>query len=197
MNVLVIPEDFVNDQYILRPIVSAMLSSLGKPRSKITICYEPRLGSVSQALRWERIAQIIDRYRGMYDLFLLCIDRDGQEGRRVQLDMLEHHAQTVLDSHKCFLAENAWQEVEVWVLAGHHLPADWSWKAIRAEINPKEWYFDTLAKQRGLIDDGNGGRNILAREAARRYGRIRQLCPEDIGRLEARIGEWIAAQAQS
>lgn len=191
MNVLVIPEDFVKDQYILRPIIDAMLNHLGKPRSRITICYDPRLGSVSQALRWERIAGIIERYQGMYQLFLLCVDRDGQEGRRSQLDYLEQQAATRLGQDKGFLAEHAWQEIEVWALAGHDLLAGWTWREIRAEINPKELYFEQLAEQRGLTATEDGGRKVLSREAARRYGRIRQRCPEDIAALETRIRTWM------
>ncbi len=37
MNVLVIPEDFVKNQYVLRPIIDAMLKYLGKPKPKVTI----------------------------------------------------------------------------------------------------------------------------------------------------------------
>ena len=36
-----------------------------------------------------------------------------------------------------------------------------------------------------------GGRKMLALEAARRYDRIRQLCPEDVAALEIRIRDWM------
>jgi hypothetical protein len=36
------------------------------------------------------------------------------------------------------------------------------------------------------------GRKTLADEAVRRYSRIRQLCPEDIGALEQRVRKWLA-----
>lgn len=62
---------------------------------------------------------------------------------------------------------------------------------IRTEINPKEEYFDALAQQLGLLNEPGGGRKTLGIEAARRYTRIRQLCPEDVGRLEDRIGAWL------
>ncbi len=88
------------------------------------------------------------------------------------------------------LAENAWQEIEVWVLAGHDLPPDWSWKEIRNEPNPKEVWFEPYAKARGRFDEPGQGRKTLAREAAARYGRIRLLCPE-IGELEDRIRSWV------
>lgn len=86
-----------------------------------------------------------------------------------------------------FIAENAWQEIEVWVLAGHNLPNNWNWQTIRQEIHPKETYFEPFAKQRNVLDTPGEGRKPLAEEAAKRYERIYQLCPEDIQNLEARI----------
>ena len=194
MNVLIIPEDFRNDQYILKPIISALMAAVGKGRANVKICSDPLLGSVEQALRWERIEEIIERYQGTTHLFLLCVDRDGKAGRRGQLTELEKRAASVLSSNKLLLGENAWQEIEVWVLAGHDLPRDWAWEAIRQEVNPKEIYFEPFAEQRGVRARLGGGRKILAEEAARRYNHIRQLCPEDVANLEGRISDWIKTE---
>ena len=125
------------------------------------------------------------RYDWKVDLFLLCVDRDGNANRRQVLDSIERKADEVLAGRgKRLIAENAWQEIEVWVLAGHDLPRDWTWTKVRAEPHPKELYFEPFARSRGLQDEPGGGRKTLAIEAARRYDRIRQLCPEDIGRIE-------------
>lgn len=191
MNVLVIPEDFRKDQYMLKPIISAMMKKLGNPRAKVKICQDPLLGGVSEALKWERIEEVINQYKGMFNLFLLCVDRDGKEGRKTSLENIEQQAVNILPGGKLLLAENAWQEIEVWVLAGHNLPGDWNWQAIRNEINPKETYFLPFAEQKNLLDSSEEGRKTLAEEAARRYERIRQLCPEDIAELENRINSWI------
>ena len=89
---------------------------------------------------------------------------------------------------RVFLAEHAWQEIEVWVLAGmQDLPADWRWKDVRAERHPKEPYYDGYARARRVLDSPYEGRAILAQEAARSYQRIRQLCPEDVAALDERI----------
>ena len=85
-----------------------------------------------------------------------------------------------------FVAENAWQEVEV-CLAGHDLPKEWKWQAIRSEVNPKEAYFEPFARQRGVIDLPAQGRKMLAREAARNYKRVHDRCPEDVVALEDRL----------
>jgi len=51
MNVLVIPEDFVKDQCILKPIIVAMLKARGKI-AKVIVCQNPRLRGIDQALNW-------------------------------------------------------------------------------------------------------------------------------------------------
>ena len=191
MNVLIIPEDFVKDQHMLRPIIEAMLDHLGKSTAKVRVCLNPRLRGVSQALDAKRIRAILKRYYGMVDLFLLCVDRDGKEGRKTQLGKLEKLADTILRADDMFLAENAWQEIEVWVLAGLDLPKEWEWQQVRQERDSKEVYFEPYAEQRGVEHELSGGRKVLAEQAARRYKRIRRLCPEDVANLEGRIKEWI------
>ena len=108
------------------------------------------------------------------------------------LDQLEQKAAALLPVGRVLLGENAWQEVEVWVLAGHDLPGDWNWSDIRADLDAKETFFLPYVRQRGLLEAPGEGRKKLSAEAARRYTRIRQLCPEDIGALEERIRLWLA-----
>ncbi len=182
MRVLVIPEDFRKDQYILKPIVKALLSDIGKSRAKIEVCKEPLPGGVGEALKSSRIADIIERYRGMVDCFLLVVDRDGNENRRQRLDDLEGENPSV-----GFLAENAWQEVEAWVLAGLDLPGEWVWKEVRSEPDVKEVYFEPLAKQLHVAEGPGGGRKSLAEKAARKIARIISLCPEDVGSIKTRL----------
>ncbi|NER03610.1 MAG: hypothetical protein F6K17_13810 [Okeania sp. SIO3C4] len=189
MKVLVIPEDFRKDQYMLKPIITAMMKALkkGSGTTKVRICQDPLLGGISEALKWENIKTIINQYP-MVDLFLLCVDRDGKEGRKVALDKIEKQATEILGDRQLFLAENAWQEIEVWVLAGlKDLPREYNWQEIRQEINPKEIYFLPLLQQKKLLDSVGEGRKELAKEAAQQYDRIRQLCSEDIANLESRI----------
>lgn len=189
MNVLIVPEDFRKDQYILKPIFEAMLAALGRRSANVRVCQDPLLGGVGEALKWERIEAILRRYRGMVDVFLLVVDRDGQAGRRAALNALESQASQMLPTRRVFLAENAWQEVEVWLLAGHDLPSDWRWQAVREELNPKEIYYEPFARTRGVHRGPGQGRKQLAREAAGNYPRIRSRCQEDVATLEARLNE--------
>lgn len=192
MKVLVIPEDFRKDQYMLKPIIKAMMSHLGKTKAQVQVCQDPLLGGVNEALKLENILAIIEQYRGKADLFILCVDRDGKEGRKQALNKLEQEAAKILTSRQSLLlVENAWQEIEVWVLAGYDLPSEWKWQEVRREEHPKERYFIPLAKQQNLLETPGEGRKIMAEKAAGNYKRLRQLCPEDLLNLEQRIKDWL------
>lgn len=125
----------------------------------------------------------------MVSLFLLIVDRDCNEQRIARLRGLEQQASGALaGTDRIFLAEHAWQEVEVWLLAGcKDLPGEWSWKDVRADCHPKESFYSEYARRRGVLDSPSEGRDALGREAARNYQRIRKLCFEDIAALEERI----------
>jgi hypothetical protein len=62
VNILVIPEDFRKDQYILKPIIVAMMEALGKPSARVEICRDPLLGGIDQTLKWDRIRDILEQY---------------------------------------------------------------------------------------------------------------------------------------
>ena len=185
MNVLVIPEDFRKDQYILKPLFTRLFQALGKGHARVRVCLDPLLGGIGEALKSERMAEVVEKHRGMTDIFILCVDRDGNTNRRQRLDSLEQKfgsGQPFL-----FLAENAWEELETWVLAGLQLPVDWDWKTVRGEAQVKERYFKSLVDQRNLSDAPGGGRKLLAEEASRSIGAIRQKCPEDFDTLARRL----------
>ena len=188
MNILIVPEDFRNDQYMLKPLFSRLVKSFNRPSVHILMCRDPLLGGIGEALKSERIREITEKYFGMIDLFVLCVDRDGILGRRQRLSQLESE----FGNGMPFLSENAWEEIETWVLAGLDLPSDWRWMDVRAEVQVKETYFDPLAAQRGLTDSPGGGREIMGEEASRRISAIRQKCSEDFDalaqRLEATVG---------
>ena len=185
MNVLIIPEDFRNDQHILKPLISRLFRDLGAAAARVRMCQDPLLGGVSEALKSERLREIADMYGGMVDVFILCVDRDGVAGRRQRLDQVESEFGGTRAF--AFFAENAWEELETWLLAGLVLPTAWRWADVRAEVDVKERFYEVLARERGL-DDGPGyGRKELGEEAARNLNAIRRKCPEDFDALALRI----------
>ena len=181
MNIVVIPEDFRKDQYILKPLFSRLVRRLGAHNPQVRICRDPLLGGIGEALKTEQLATIVGDQKGMTDIFILCVDRDGNTGRRQRLDELE----ALFGAS--FLAENAWEELETWVLAGLELPSDWRWRDVRAEVAVKERYYEPLAARRGLAGATDGGRKVLGEEASRRISAIRQKCPEDFDSLARRL----------
>ena len=183
MNVLVIPEDFRNDQYLLEPLFKRLFAAIGRRSANVQVCRDPLLGGVVEALKSERIREVIDQHGGMTDLFILCVDRDGEEGRRQRLNQIAGE----FGGDRTFLAENAWEEIETWALAGLTLPRDWNWAEVRATVDVKVRYFNVLARNRGVADGPGGGRQALGKEAARRIAAIRQKCPEDFDSLARRI----------
>ena len=183
MRVLVIPEDSRKDKFILKPLFEALFRSIGKSQARIRVCEDPVLGGVSEALKSGNILEIIKRQGGMTQIFILCVDRDGEAGRHQRLREMEKEFGIVC----VFLAENAWEEVETWVLAGLNLLPGWSWQSVRAERQVKEIYFEPLVEQRNLSRAPGRGRKALSEEAARRIGAIRQKCPEDFDSLALRL----------
>ena len=132
MKVLILPEDFRKDQYLLRPLFDRLFAAIGRPNTKVIVCTQPLLQGVTEALKHERLAEVIDRYP-MIDIFVLCVDRDGIVSRRRRLDRIEQE----FSQGRQFLAENAWEELETWTLAGLDLPPGWT-PALRHEPgNPR------------------------------------------------------------
>ena len=186
MRVLIIPEDFRKDQHILKPLISRIFAGSGKRQARITVCQDPLIGGVSNALKISVLQDIVDRYRTA-DIFILCVDRDGNVGRRTQLDRIEAKFAKQLGANRYFLAENAWEELEVWILAGLRLPSNWKWREVRSDPQVKENYFDPFALRRGVSRDPSGGRRILADEAKSQVRKIRNKCPDDFDSLASRI----------
>jgi hypothetical protein len=56
--VLVIPENFRKDQYVLEPIRVKLFDAVGR-KAKVIVCRDPLLGGIDQALRWDRIQEIM------------------------------------------------------------------------------------------------------------------------------------------
>lgn len=193
MRVAIIAEDFRKDQFLLKPICEAMMASLGRPSSRVVVLTDPAFRGVGDVLRRERMQRALDLNKGMFDLFLLIVDRDGDDKRHSAITEMERWARSILGPKKCFLGALAWQEVEVWALAPHRGP--WKWADLRRDPHPKERYFEPFVAGRGLGDEPAEGRVTLGREAGKAYDRVRKLCPQDLGVLESRVARFLATGA--
>lgn len=184
LKVLVIPEDFTKDEHILKPLVERTLTEVGKPNATVLVCRDPNLGGIGEALKLERLRKdVLARYP-MVDLFILLVDRDGQAGREITAARIEAEvAAEVEERGGRFIAELARQEVEVFVLAGHDLPDEWSWQIVRQDPDVKNTFFRELVRLKGTARLPHDGRKKLMAEAIKNWSRIKSRCPEDIGRL--------------
>jgi hypothetical protein len=194
VNVDIILEDTPKDQCIAVPIVQAVFQYLERP-AKVRALPE-RMGSIEQATDLEKLLPLLAARSGMVDLFLLIVDRDCRApdrprggDRAAALRSLERRVQDSgqLGTRSRFIACEAVEELEVWLLAGFDLPG---WSGIRDHCDPKEEYFEPFAKERGVFERPAEGRTELMGEAVRRYRRIRLLCPE-LQSLEDKLREII------
>jgi hypothetical protein len=73
VKILVIPEDPILDQYVLKPLVEGIFSDLGRT-ARVHVLTNPRLRGVDQALHSGTLADIVATY-SMHDLFLAGFGR--------------------------------------------------------------------------------------------------------------------------
>jgi hypothetical protein len=188
LNVLIVAEDYRDDQYILKPLVTSLLDAIEKPNATVRMCRDPFVRGVDEVLKEETIQAVIQDNQ-LVDLYLLIVDRDGDEREKSgRLRAREDDAEAVLRTDQQLLGEQAHQEIEVWLLAAQDdLPNDWSWTNVRAEPDPKEFYYDPYAEEKGIADrNPAGGRELLGRAIPGNYPRVRQLC-EEVATLEDRV----------
>lgn len=188
-NVLVIPEDFTKDEHILKPLVERILEDCGK-KPTVEVCRDPNFQGVHAALKLDSLRrQVIERYP-MVHLFVLFVDRDGQPGRKQRTDEIETTLSAELKSSgRRFLAEVAWQEVEVFILAGLDLPGNWKWSEIRADAAVKDTFFKQIVDLRSTSKYPHEGRKKLMAESISNWQRIKSRCREDVGALIARASQ--------
>ena len=183
-NVLVIPEDFTKDEHILKPLAERILQDLGKPNANVRVCRDPNFGGIGEALKIGRLRNDVIAFYPMVDLFILVLDRDGEAGRETTVGRIEATLQgEMAGTSRRFVASLAWQEVEVFILAGHDLPPAWSWRDIRADPDVKNTYFQKLAAAKNTSGLPHAGRKKLMAEAIQNWSRIKSRCQEDIGSL--------------
>ena len=188
MKVPVIPEDPTHDQHILKPVVQRIFRDLGRPKTRVEVLQDPCIRGLEQALSRQTIDEILARYFAA-DLFLLIVDRDGQEGRQVAVD---ERVRQAADRGRALIGCLAIEEVEVWALALHRSEfTDWS--EVRREHNPKEVYFQPLAKAKGWLESKGRGRAEAMKALAGNWRALKQRCPE-VQQLQDDVAAWLAGR---
>jgi hypothetical protein len=184
-DVLIVPEDFTYNGYILGPLVKRMLSECGRPNAVVS----PPKGSQPKGYEHAKAllrTRYFDLYRHM-NLLLFLPDADGKD-RNAELRSLEEEADRQGVRLLCCAAKEA---VEVWLLAGHRERLRQPWQAIRSDTSVKENVFQPFLQEYGDPKAPGGGRDVLMSQALNGYGALLQLCPE-LAELERRIREILA-----
>lgn len=182
MKVLVIPEDPRLDQYILKPVVERIFADLRKS-PRVTVLSKPRLRGIAEALNPDILADIVATYP-MNELFLVLVDRDGQEGRSAVANAreMEHSGRLFV----CLAVE----EIEVWMLAIHADRLDVPWREVRGEVHPKERFAAPFLRDHAPALDPGRGRAWAMREIGGQWRGVLERCPE-LKDLKRRIETWL------
>lgn len=158
-------------------------------KTQVEVCRNPNFQGVQAALNIDALREVIALYP-MVNLFILVVDRDGNAGRKQRTDQIENTLSVeLLPRARRFLAEVAWQEVEIFILAGLTLPTDWRWNEIRADANAKGTFFKQLVVLRQTSKYPHEGRKKLMAESISNWQRIKSRCPEDVVALIARASQ--------
>ncbi len=184
-DVLIVPEDVTYNGFILGPLVKRMLAECGRPNANVSPPKGPQPKGYAHAKALLR-NRYFDLYRHM-DLLLFLPDADGKgESRNDELRALEREAAQQGVRLLCCAAK---EEVEVWLLAGHHdrLPSR-PWREIRSDTSVKENIFQPFLAAHGNPKAPGGGRDVLMGQTLNGYGALLQFCPE-LADLERRIRE--------
>lgn len=182
---LVIPEDPTYNGYILGPLVDRMLLECGKPRARVEVLKNPKVGGYSTAK--DAIRDIILDSYAMVDLMLFLPDRDG-EPREGELLRIEADAQAKGRTLFCCAAV---EEVETWLLACHADKLDKPWNDVRADSSVKETTFAGFLAAHGNTRAVGQGRLALMMQGLTNYKALLQRCPE-LADLQQRICDRLA-----
>jgi hypothetical protein len=188
LRVLIVPEDPTHNGAILKPLVERILVACGRPNAKVTVLENPRVQGYANAK--QQLPSVWDRYKH-FDFILFLVDADGHD-RTAELRTLEEQADHGGATLVCCAAV---QEVEVWLLAGHHNRLGRAWKSVRDEVSLKEHVFAPFLAKHGDARRPGGGRDRLMEEALQNFEGILRRCPE-LGELSARLTRILAQMSK-
>jgi len=187
LNVLIIPEDQLLDQYILKPVIEGVFADLGR-RARVMVLPEPRLRGSGDALDPDLVAKIIEDNHPMIEVFILIVDKDcDRDGHVGKVKALELAHPSVLVG--CLAVE----EVETWMLALHRAEVEnqfrVKWSEVRQHCDPKETFAEPFLEALESVGPGKG-RKAAMREIKSQWKTLTSLCSEiqDLqNRLSARF----------
>ena len=185
LRVLIVPEDPINNGYILKPLVARMLQECGKPNAKVDVLTNPRARGYENAKKLLE-QDVLSSYGRRCELLLFLPDRDGTD-RVAEFERLETVA---ADQKVTLLCCAAVEEVEAWLLAGHTEKLSKSWADVRSDRSIKENTFAGFLASQGDARRAGGGRDSLMEQTLRNYRGLLARCDE-LGELHQRVQQLV------
>ena len=176
---LVIPEDPVQNGYILKPLIEMVLAEAGKPAARVKVLSRPRLRGYDHAVQAVK-GDIVRLYRHM-DLWLFLPDRD--RATPDAMSDLEVHLARQSVKLLCCPAE---PEVEIYACVAYRKEIALDWAEVRCHSRLKEDVFTPLLRAHGNRRSPGQGRERMTLASIKRPRSFFQLCPE-IADLRDRI----------
>ena len=171
LQVLVIPEDPVQNGYILKPLVQALMRDVDKPAAKVKVLNKPRVRGYVQALN--AIRNELPEVYGFMHLWLFFPDADRATSKAMQ--DLEVYAATKGIPLLCCAAQ---PELEIYACVAFRDAMPCKWEEARNHSRMKEEIFEPLLKKHGDPRRPDKGRDRMIRQSLENMPLVFQLCPE-------------------
>jgi hypothetical protein len=171
LKVLVIPEDPTHNGYILKPLLEAILTDIGRPSAKVTVLGNPRVQGFDDAKRAiEEELPVKYAFMPLW-VFVPDVDRAGQ-------DAMKELERRLADSGINLICSPAVPELEIYCCAARSDELGVAWKTARQHSSFKETYFEPFLRKFGSPKAAGGGRRELVQEAIRNLPALYMKCPE-------------------
>ena len=168
LNVLLILEDSLVDQYIAVPVIKRIFEDLGRPNAKILPLFNPRVRGHADA--YDKVANDLEAFRKSHLVWIFLQDADCVRD-------IPHLRGKVLNAGVRLASIAIAPEIEVWLLAGFGAELG-NWQAVRNHHRLKEDIFQPFLNQKKLQQRIGGGRVELMREALKNWNTVKTRCPE-------------------
>ena len=169
--VLVIPEDPLQNGYMLKPVVQAIMRDAGRPAAKVTVLTNPRVRGYDQAVKAVR-DELAGRYHFM-DLWLFFPDAD-KAGSKAMQDLETHVAAKGITLLSCA----AQPELEIYACAAFRKDIPITWDEARNHPRMKEEIFEPLLEKHGDRRRADKGRGMMVHRSLENLPLLFRRCPE-------------------
>ena len=184
--VSVICEDHTLDQFVVRPVMAALLAYIGKPNAQVRVVTSPRIHGYEDLLR--QVCELVDRWAIISDVVILAVDTDCEDGNTRPRNKPLSLANAL---RECERTENvvvvfARQEIEVWALWGIRSQLGVPWAEVLDDCDPKEAFFEPQVTDADRGRPDRGRTRLVASSLIAGWQSIKSGC-EELAQLEIDI----------